>query len=159
MRDIFRILEQDARATPEKIATMTGLPAAEVARIIKEAEASRTIIKYKTMVNWEKLGEPRVWALIQVKVVPQRDVGFDAIAERIYRFPETHSVWLVSGENDLAVTVSGRDIYEISRFVSEKLSTVAGVNGTVTHFLLKRYKEDNEVLVEREESKRQPLAP
>jgi DNA-binding Lrp family transcriptional regulator len=159
MRDVFRILEQDARASPEKIATMTGLSAAEVSRIIREAEANRTILKYKAMVNWERLGEPRVWALIQVKVAPQRDVGFDAAAERIYRYPETHSVWLISGENDLAVTVSGRDIYEISRFVSDKLSTIAGVHGTVTHFLLKRYKEDNEVLVEREESKRQPLAP
>ncbi|MEE9285215.1 MAG: Lrp/AsnC family transcriptional regulator [Dehalococcoidia bacterium] len=159
MRDVFRILEQDARTSPEKIAAMTGLPAEEVRRIIGAAEQDRTILKYKTMVNWEKVGEPQVWALIQVKVLPQRDVGFDAVAERIYRFPETHSVWLVSGEYDLAITIAGADIYEISRFVSGKLSTIEGVHGTVTNFLLKRYKEDGEILFEKEESRRQPLAP
>ena len=159
MKDVFRILEQDARTPPEKIATMTGLPEDEVRRIIADAERDRTILKYRTIVNWEKLGEPEVWALIQVKVIPQRDVGFDAIAERIYRFPETNSVWLVSGEYDLAITVTATDIYEISRFVSEKLSTIEGVHGTVTNFLLKRYKQDSEILVEKEESRRQPLSP
>ncbi len=159
MKDIFKILEQDARTSPEKLSAMTGLPVEEGTRIVKEAEANRTIVKYKTMINWEKLGEQQVWALIEVKIVPERDVGFDAVAERIYRFPETRSVYLLSGTYDLAVFVIAKDIYEVSRFVSNKLSTIEAVHGTVTHFLLKRYKEDNEILVEQAESKRQPLAP
>ena len=159
MHEIFRILEQDARTPVDKIATMTGMPLAEVKETISKAEADKTIVKYKTMINWDRLGESRVWALIQVKVRPQRDVGFDAIAERIYRYPETHSVWLVSGDYDLAVTIAGKDIYSISQFVSAKLSTIDGVQGTVTNFLLKRYKDDDVILVDKEESKRMPLSP
>ena len=159
MKDVFKILEDDARTPHERIATMTGLAVEEVDRIVKEGEANRTIVKYKTMVNWEKLGEQQVWALIEVKIIPERDVGFDAVAERIFRFPETRSVYLVSGGYDLAIIVVAKDIYEVSRFVSDKLATIDAVHGTVTHFLLKRYKEDNEVLVDQEESKRQPLAP
>ncbi|MBM3947157.1 MAG: Lrp/AsnC family transcriptional regulator [SAR202 cluster bacterium] len=159
MRDVFKILEQDARTTPERIATMTGLGVEEVRRIIKEAEASRAIVKYKTMVNWERLGERQVWALIEVKVTPERDVGFDAVAERIFRFPEARTVYLVSGAYDLAVIVVARDMYDVAQFVSNKLATIDGVHGTVTHFLLKRYKDDDEILVEQVESRRQPLAP
>ena len=159
MHDVFKILEQDARTPPDKIATMTGLPLEEVERIIKEAEANRSIVKYKTMINWDKLGEKQVWALIEVKVVPERDVGFDSVAERIFRFPEARDVYLVSGTYDLAVVVVAKDIFEVSRFVSNKLSTIDAVHGTVTHFLLKRYKEDGEILVEHEESARQPLVP
>ena len=84
--------------------------------------------------NWEKLGRRDVWALIEVQIVPEREVGFDAIAERIYRFPEARSVYLVSGTYDLAVLVTAADIYEVSRFVSDKLATIAGVTDTVTHF-------------------------
>ncbi|MBI3743169.1 MAG: Lrp/AsnC family transcriptional regulator [Chloroflexi bacterium] len=159
MHEIFRILEQDARTPLDKIATMTGLPLPEVKETVRKAESDHTIVKYKTMINWDRLGEQRVWALIQVKVRPQRDVGFDAIAERIYRYPETHSVWLVSGEYDLAVTIAGKDIYSISQFVSAKLSTIDGVQGTVTNFLLKRYKDDDVILVDKETSKRMPMSP
>ena len=159
MNDVFKILEQDARTPHDKIATMTGLGTDEVSRIVREAEANRTIIKYKTMVNWDKLGQREVWALIEVKIVPERNVGFDSIAERIYRFPEARTVFLVSGLYDLAVIVTARDIYDVSRFVSDKLSTIEGVTGTVTHFFLKRYKEDGEILAEREETDRQPLSP
>ena len=159
MKDVFKILEEDAHTPHERIATMTGLSVEEVDRIVKEAEENRTIVKYKTLVNWEKLGEQQVWALIEVKIIPERDVGFDAVAERIFRFPETRSVYLVSGGYDLAVVVVARDIYEVSRFVSDKLSTIDAVHGTVTHFLLRRYKEDNEILVDHDDSKRQPLAP
>ncbi|MCH7553612.1 MAG: Lrp/AsnC family transcriptional regulator [Chloroflexi bacterium] len=159
MNDVFKILEQDARTPHDKIATMTGLSTDEVSRIVREAEENRTIIKYKTMVNWDKLGQREVWALIEVKIVPERNVGFDSIAERIYRFPEARTVFLVSGLYDLAVIVTARDIYDVSRFVSDKLSTIEGVTGTVTHFFLKRYKEDGEILAEREETDRQPLSP
>ncbi len=159
MKDVFKILEDDARTPHERIATMTGRTVEEVGRIVKEGEANRTIVKYKTMINWEKIEEQQVWALIEVNIVPERDVGFDAIAERIFRYPETRSVYLVSGGYDLAVIVVASDIYQVSRFVSEKLATIDAVRGTVTHFLLKRYKEDNEILVEHQESMRQPLTP
>jgi DNA-binding Lrp family transcriptional regulator len=159
MKDVFKILEDDARTSHDRIATMTGLPVEEVDGIVKDAEANRTIVKYKTMIDWEKLGEQQVWALIEVKIIPERDVGFDAIAERIFRFPETRSVYLVSGGYDLAVIVVAEDIYQVSKFVSNKLATIDAVHGTVTHFLLKRYKEDGEILGGQEESRRQPMVP
>ena len=159
MKDVFRILEQDARTPHEKIATMTGLSVEEVTSIVREAEQQRSIIKYKTMIDWEKLGEQLVWALIEVKIVPERDVGFDSVAERIFSFPEARDVYLISGSYDLAVVIVARDIYEVSRFVSTKLATIDAVHGTVTHFLLKRYKEDGQVLVGQEEELRQPVVP
>jgi len=159
MNEIFRILEQDARKTPQQIATMTGMPIAQVEEAIRKAEGDRTILKYKAMVNWEKLGEEQVWALVEVRVVPQRDVGFDAIAERIYRFPEARTVYLISGTYDLAVFVVGKTMHEVAGFVSQKLAPLEGVQGTVTHFLLKRYKEDGEILEGEEGPKRVPIMP
>ncbi len=99
------------------------------------------------------------FALIEVKIAPQRDVGFDAIAERIYRFPQAYTVYLLSGTYDLLVIVTGKTIQEVANFVSQKLAPIEGVQSTVTHFMLKKYKEDGEVLGAREEIKRQPLLP
>ena len=157
IKEILKILENDARTTTKQISTMTGTPTAEVARLIKKAEQDRTILKYKTIINWEKLGEELVWALIEVKVTPQRDVGFDAIAERIYRFPQARTVYLVSGTYDLLVIVVGKTMHEVASFVSQKLAPIEGVQGTVTHFMLKRYKEDGEILEGKEEVRRQPV--
>ncbi len=157
IKEILKILEDDARTTTKQISTMTGTPDAEVARLIKKAEEDRTILKYKTIINWEKLGEEQVWALIEVKITPQRDVGFDAIAERIYRFPQARTVYLVSGTYDLLVIVVGKNIHEVANFVSQKLAPIEGVEGTVTHFMLKRYKEDGEILEGKEGVKRQPV--
>lgn len=159
MNEIFQILEEDARKSPQRIATMTGIPLAEVKAAIKQAERDRTIIKYKAIVNWERLGEGQVVALVEVRLVPQRDVGFDAIAERIYRFPEARSVYLMSGTYDLAVLVAGKTMQEVASFVTQKLAPLEGVQGTVTHFLLKRYKEDGEVLEGEERLKRVPYMP
>ena len=159
MKEILRILEKDARKTPQQIATMTAIPVDQVEEAIKKAESDRTILKYKTMVNWDRLGEEQVRALVEVKVVPQRDVGFDAIAERIYRFPEARSVYLVSGTYDLAVLVEGATMQEVASFVSQKLAPLESVQGTVTHFLLKRYKEDGEIIELEERPKRVPLMP
>jgi DNA-binding Lrp family transcriptional regulator len=103
------------------------------------------------------VGEEQVSALIEVKVAPQRDVGFDAIAERIYRFPQARSVYLLSGTYDLLVLVAGKTMHEVADFVSQKLAPIEGVQGTVTHFMLKRYKEDGEILAGGEETKRQPV--
>ncbi len=157
IKEILRILEDDARTTTKQISTMTGTPSAEVAKLIKKAEQDRTILKYKTVINWEKLGEELVWALIEVKVTPQRDVGFDAIAERIYRFPQARTVYLVSGTYDLLVIVVGKTMHEVADFVSQKLAPIEGVQGTVTHFMLKRYKEDGEILEGKEGVRRQPV--
>jgi len=158
MRKVFEILENDARLTPEQVATMAGMTQAEVKSVIEQAEKERVIVKYKTMINWEKVGDDRVWAMIEVKMQPQRDVGFDALAERIYRFPQVRTVYLVSGTYDLAVFIVGRTIQEVGLFVSQKLAPLEGVQGTVTHFLLKRYKEDGEVLHPGGGDKRLPLS-
>jgi len=157
IKEILKILENDARTTTKQIATMTGIPGAEVVRLIKQAEKDRTILKYKTVINWDKVGEEQVWALIEVKVTPQKDVGFDAIAEHIYRFPQARSAYLASGEYDLVVLVVGKTEHEVADFVSQKLAPIEGVQGTVTHFVLKRYKEDGEILEGGEEVKRQPV--
>jgi len=155
IKDILRVLQDNARATPQQISAMTGLPVEDVERAISEAEKDRTILKYKTLINWEKAQDERVWALIEVKVTPQKDVGFDAIAERIYRFPQTESVYLISGSYDLFVLVAGKSNHEIADFVSQKLSHIDGVHETFTQFVLKRYKEDGEIIDGKEDVKRQ----
>jgi len=157
IKDILKILEDDARTTTKQISTMTGAPGAEVTKLIKQAEKDRIILKYKTMINWEKVREEQVCALIEVKITPQRDVGFDSIARRIYRFTEARTVYLVSGTYDLLVLAVGKTMHEVADFVAQKLAPIEGVQGTVTHFMLKRYKEDGEILEGEEEVKRQPV--
>jgi len=159
MEQIFEILQDNARATPEQISTMLGIAVDEVEKVITQAEENRTIIKYKTIINWSKLGKKEVWALIEVKVTPQHGVGFDAIAEHIYRFPEVQYAYLVSGTYDLAMLVKGKNMQEISSFVTEKLAPLGEVQSTVTHFLLKRYKDDGEIVELPEEPRRLPLMP
>jgi DNA-binding Lrp family transcriptional regulator len=151
---IFEALEKDARLTPAQIADMTGVPVKEVQKTIKEAEKDGTIIKYKTVVNWARLGEEQVWAFVEVKVVPQKNVGFGAIAERIYRFPQVKSVYLASGTYDLAILIAGKTMQEVAVFVSEKLAPMDTVQGTVTHFILKKYKEDGVILEDEGEPRR-----
>jgi DNA-binding Lrp family transcriptional regulator len=155
LSEILRILENDARTSTKQIAAMTGISTAEITKLIKQAQKDRVILKYKAVVNWDKVEDERVWALIDVKVTPQKDVGFDAIAERVYRFPQARSVYLASGEYDLAVLVVGKTEHEVADFVSQKLATIEGVQGTTTHFILRRYKEDGEILEEMAEIKRQ----
>ncbi len=157
MEEVLKILENDARTTPDKIAQMTGKPAEEVNQLIQKAEAERIITSYRARINWEKTGKEEVWALIEIRLQPQRDVGFDSVAERIYRFPEVRSAYLVSGAYDLAVLVTGKTMQEVAGFVSRKLATLEMVQGTVTHFLLKRYKEDGEIFEGEDKPKRQPM--
>lgn len=157
IKEILKILENDARTTPEQISTMTGKPSAEVVELINQAEKDRIILKYKTVINWDKVADEQVWALINIKATPQKDVGFDSIAEYICRFPQARSVYLASGEYDVAVVVTGKTEHEVADFVSQKLAPIEGVQGTATHFVLKRYKEDGEILEGKEEVKRQPV--
>lgn len=157
IREILKILENDARTTIKQISTMTGTPGTEVNKLIKQAEKDRIILKYKTVINWDKVENEQVWALIEVKVTPQKDVGFNSIAERIYRFPQARTVYLLSGTYDLLVLAAGKNEHEVADFVSRNLAPIEGVQGTVTHFILKRYKEDGEILEGEEEIKRQPV--
>ena len=159
LKEILKALEGDARMSVHQVATITDLPEDEVEKTIKKAEQEQIILKYKTIINWDKVGDEHVFALIEVKVAPQRDVGFDSIAERIYRFPQAHTVYLLSGTFDLLVIVTGKTIQEVANFVSQKLAPIEGVQSTVTHFMLKKYKEDGEILGAREELKRQPFLP
>ncbi|MGA2158676.1 MAG: Lrp/AsnC family transcriptional regulator [Dehalococcoidia bacterium] len=154
---VLQALEKDARLSVAQVSDMTGVPVAEVQKIIKKAEKEGVIVKYKTVINWSKVGEEQVWALVEVKVVPQRDVGFGAIAERIYRFPQAKSVFLASGTYDLAILTAGKTMQEIALFVSEKLAPMETVQGTITHFILKKYKEDGVILEDDEEPRRQGL--
>jgi DNA-binding Lrp family transcriptional regulator len=157
LKDILKILENDAHATPRQIAAMTGMPQAEVTKLIKKAEQDQTILKYKAIINWDKAENEHVFAWIGVRLEPQKDVGFDSIAEHIYRFPQARSVYLVSGTVDLLVLVTGKNNHEIANFVSQKLSHIDGVKETITQFILKRYKEDGEVMESAEVVKRQAV--
>jgi DNA-binding Lrp family transcriptional regulator len=157
LKDILKILENDARTTPRQISAMTGIPQSEVTSLIKQAWLDRTILKFKAIVNWDKAENEHVFALIEVKLEPEKDLGFDSIAERIYRYPQARSVYLVSGTYDLLVLVVGKTNHDIANFVSQKLSHIDGVKATNTQFVLKRYKEDGEIVESQEEVKRQPV--
>jgi len=158
LKDILKILENDARITSRQIATMTGTPVSEVNKIIEKAEKDRIILKYKTVINWDRLEEDgQVWALIEVRVKPEPEVGFDSIAERIARFEQVRSLFLASGTYDLLLVVVGKTEHKVADFVSQNLAHIEGVQGTVTHFVLKRYKDDGEILEGGEGVKRQPV--
>ena len=156
MDEILEILEKDARATPEEIARMTKKDAGKVKQAIKKYEKEGVILKYKAVINKELIREEDsdVRALIEVNILPQKDLGFDKIAERIYSFPEVTSCYLISGTYDLLVVVEGKNMRTVSNFVAEKLSCLENVRGTATHFLLRKYKEDGVILKHREENKR-----
>ena len=148
MNEILEILSQNARITPEEIAKLTGQSATSVKSAIKKYEKDGVIVQYKTVINKELIedAKPLVRALIEVSITPQKDVGFDYIAERIYSFPEVKSCYLVSGTYDLLVEVEGENIQTVSNFIASKLSPMSHVRGTATHFLLKKYKEDGHSL-------------
>ena len=155
MREILEILEKDARLTAKEIAKMIKKPVGIVKRKIKEFEDRGVIVKYKAVLNREVLKKDDiVEALIEVKVVPQKDVGFDKIAERIYKFPEVKSCYLVSGAYDLLLVVEGKNIHTVANFVAEKLAPLSEVQGTTTHFRLKTYKEDGVILYRASKDKR-----
>ena len=144
--NILEILQEDARTGMDKIAAMCGVSEDEAAKEIAEMERTGVILRYPAMINWDKVDRDSVEALIEVRVTPQRDQGFDVIAERIYRFDEVSSVYLMSGAYDLMVLVKGRTIKELALFVSEKLSTLEHVLSTATHFVLKKYKVDGVII-------------
>ncbi len=156
MDEILRILEKDARRTPAEIARLTRKSTQKVKNTIKKYEKDGVILKYKAVINKElvRSEDSDVRALIEVNIVPQKDLGFDHIAERIYKFPEVTSCYLVSGTYDLLLVVEGKNIHTVSNFVAEKLACMENIRGTTTHFLLKKYKEDGVILRQKAENKR-----
>ena len=155
MNDLLEILEQNARVSVEDLAKLTGKSKKEIQKSIKDYEKKGVIVKYKTVINKDKIkGEKGVVAIIEVQVTPQKDVGFDMVASRIYKFPEVRGCYLLSGTYDLLLIVEGKDIHTVANFVSEKLAPLSAVKGTVSHFMLKKYKEDGVVLVKEKEGKR-----
>ncbi|MGD0111350.1 MAG: Lrp/AsnC family transcriptional regulator [Armatimonadota bacterium] len=159
MEEVLQLLAGDARLTAAQIAERVGRTEEEVARAIQRLEKSGVIRRYKTVIDWEKAGTERVYGFIEVRVSPERGVGFDAVAERIMQFPEVHSLYLMSGTYDLLVVVEGKGMREVAFFVAEKLAPLDHVLSTATHFVLKSYKVDGDVLVERSEVKRLPVTP
>ncbi len=147
MDKVLEILKEDSRVAAKDIATMINKSEDEVKEIIRDLEDKNIIIKYTTIVNEEKTTEEKVQAFIEAKVSPERDMGFDAIAERIYNFPQVKSLYLISGGFDFLITVEGNSLKDVAMFVSEKLSTLEYINSIATHFLLKKYKENDVVMV------------
>jgi DNA-binding Lrp family transcriptional regulator len=159
MKEILEILESNPRIEPREIATMIGITEAQAALKIKQMEKKGIIRKYKTVIDWEKAGEEYVYAIIELKVALRSRTGYDVIAERIAKFPEVRSVRLISGDHDLSLTVRGRSMKDVAFFVAEKIATLEQVQGTVTHFVLRTYKEDGDVLFEKERSERLAVSP
>ncbi|MBE6361211.1 MAG: Lrp/AsnC family transcriptional regulator [Treponema sp.] len=157
MNEILDLLRQNARLSAEDIAAMTKKTVAEVQEIIKKLEDDGVILKYAAIVNPEKdkVAKDKVVAEIQIQVQPQREHGFDALADRIYRFPQVKSLYLMSGGYDLKVLIEGDNLKDVALFVSEKLSTLEGVRSTKTNFVLKTYKENDIVYVEDERDRRE----
>lgn len=148
---ILELLKQDSRTSTDDIARMLGVSAEEASREISQMESQGIIVKYSVVVNEELLdGDNSVTAFIEVKVSPERDKGFESIAKRLQRFPEVQSVYLMSGSYDLLVVVKGCSLRDVASFVSSKLSPLANVVSTATHFLLKKYKE-NGIVLEKED--------
>ena len=158
-RNILEILEEDARIPHKDIASLAGMTEEEVSRRIDQLERSQIIRKYKTVIDWELAGENYVYAIIELKVSLERKLGYQAIAERLYKFPEVRSVRLLSGEHDISITVRGNSMKQVAFFVAEKIATLDQVQSTATHFVLKTYKEDGLILDEPEQVKRLAVSP
>ena len=156
---ILEILSDDARISAEQIAVMTGYDVDEVRRAIGRLEKDRVLVKYPAMINWERTDKEMVQAVIEVRVQPQRDRGFDAIAARIYQFEEVTSLYLMSGAYDLMVMVEAPTLKQLASFVSSKLSTLESVTGTATHFMLKTYKYGGVIFEGDDTDRRLPVSP
>ena len=157
---ILEILEQDSRTTPHEMAMQLGTTEKSVRDEIAAMEQEGIILKYNPIINSEKVDhDKRVLALIEVRVTPQRDLGFEGVAERIYRFEEVHSVYLMSGGYDIMVLMEGESLREVALFVAQKLSSIDGVISTATHFVLKKYKDQGVIFGQKKEDLRLKVTP
>ena len=150
--EVLKLLEENAKLSAQEIADMLSVPVDDVHAVIKRAHAEKLILGYKATINWNKLGKDVVFAYIEAKITPQKDVGFDSIAESICKFEDTVDVCLMSGTMDLLILVKGSSLQDIANFATQKLSTVDGVTGTASHFMLKYYKEDGVIVSQKEDS-------
>lgn len=158
MEEILEVLEKNSRYTDQEIAVMTGKTVEEVREAIRDYEERSIIAGYTTLINWENTGRETVTALIEVQITPQRGVGFDKVAERIYKFPQVKACYLMSsGGFDLTVIVEGKTMKEVALFVSDKLAIQEYVTGTATHFVLKKYKDHGTIFREKKTDDREML--
>ena len=156
---ILAIMEKNSRIDIKDLAVLLGESEVAVANEIADMEKEHIICGYHTLINWDNTSEEKVTALIEVKVTPQRGMGFDKIAERIYQYNEVNAVYLMSGAFDFAVFIEGKTMKEVALFVSSKLSTLDSVLSTSTHFVLKKYKDHGTVLVEQVQDERMLVTP
>lgn len=156
---ILKAIDKNSKVSAKDLAIMLGSTEEEVLLAIKQMEDETVICGYPTLINWDKVNCERVTALIELKVTPQRGLGFDKIAERIYRFDEVQSVYLMSGGFDLTVILEGQTMREVANFVSEKLAPMDAVLSTATHFVLKKYKEHGLPLVQTKQDERMLITP
>ena len=159
MDPLLKLLRENAALKPAQAATMLNLSETEVTAKIKAYENDKVILGYRTVLNEEKLGVEMVRAVIEVKITPERGGGFDRLAERIARYSEVQSCYLMSGAYDLLVIVEGASLREVATFVSEKLATIQGVISTATHFMLKPYKEQGTLMACERDAERLAVAP
>ena len=148
MDRLLELLESNSELTTEQLAVIMGKTVEEVEKSIADYKKRNIIVANKTVINWKKTDKEFVTALIELKVVPQRGEGFDKIADRIYQYPEVNSLYLMAGGYDLMVIIEGKNLQEVSTFVSTKLATMECVTSTATHFVLKKYKDDNIIFEE-----------
>ena len=156
---ILAIIEKNSRMSVKELAVILGAEEIDVANELKALEEEGIICGYHTMIDWEKTDIEKVTALIEVRITPQRGQGFDNLAERIYKYPEVNSVYLISGGYDLLVSLEGKSLKQVSSFVSDKLSTLDGVLSTATHFVLKKYKDHGTILGKKYEDTREMITP
>jgi len=157
--ELLRILEENSRLSTDEIATMTSLAKAEVEDRIHALEAAQVIKRYSTVVNWERTGNGEVSAIIELKVSPERDFGYDRIAERLSRFRQVKTLRLITGTYDLQLLVTGKDMQDVSRFVSEHVATMDRIRETATHIIMKSYKENGNTFFEQPEPERLQISP
>ncbi|MBR4278261.1 MAG: Lrp/AsnC family transcriptional regulator [Lachnospiraceae bacterium] len=157
--ELLAIIEKNSRIDLKELAIILGVAEIDVVNTLQKLEEDGVVCGYHTMINWEKTSIEKVTALIEVRVTPQRGQGFDSIAERIYKYPEVQSVYLISGGYDLLVTLEGKTLREVSTFVSDKLSTLDTVLSTATHFILRKYKDHGTILNEKTEDEREIVTP
>lgn len=157
MQELLKVLEKDSKRSNKRIAQMLGMTEEEVADKLKELEDKNIIAGYKTIINWDKTDKEVVDAFIELKVTPQRGEGFDKIAERIYKYPQVKTVYLMSGTHDIAVIIEGSSMKEVAMFVAEKLAPMDGVVSTSTSFVLKKYKQEGIVFEDEEKEKREVI--
>ena len=159
MDSLLKLLRENAAVKPSQLAAMLNLPEAEVLARIKTYEYDRIILGYRAILNEEKLGVETVRAVIEVKITPERGGGFDRLAERIAKYSEVNSCYLMSGGYDLLVVVEGKNLRDVASFVSEKLATIQGVLSTATHFMLKPYKEQSVLMSHQQTEERLAVTP